>query len=143
MPTKKRIWYPETTYHITARGNHRNDIFIDEEDFLYYLTLMNEALEYYLYDKYEIKSYCLMDNHVHILLKTWNKPSGQFMCRLNSKYAKYYNKKYNCIGHLFQDRYFSETIESDSQMLETSKYIHLNPVRAKMVQKPEYYKWSS
>lgn len=58
-------------------------------------------------------------------------------------YAKYYNKKYNYIGHLFQDRYYSELIENDAQMLEASRYIHLNPVRAKMVEKPDIYQWSS
>ncbi|KZL88578.1 transposase [Clostridium magnum] len=143
MPTKKREWYPYASYHITARGNHRNDIFKDKEDFIYYLTLIKEAVEYYIYDKYEIISYCLMDNHVHILIKTGERHLGQFIGKINSKYAKYYNKKYNYIGHLFQDRYFSELIESDAQMLETSKYIHLNPVRAKMVEKPEDYEWSS
>ena len=143
MPTIKRKWYPGASYHVTARGNHRNDIFKDEEDFVHYLTLMKETLEYYIYDKYVIISYCLMDNHVHLLIKTEEKPLGQFIGRINSKYAKYYNKKYNYIGHLFQDRYFSELIESDSQMLETSRYIHLNPVRAKMVEKPENYEWST
>ena len=143
MPTKKREWYPYASYHITARGNHRNDIFKDEEDFVYYLSLIKETVDYYIYDKYHIISYCLMDNHVHILIKIGEKPLGQFIGRINSKYAKYYNKKYNYIGHLFQDRYFSEIIESDAQMLETSRYIHLNPVRAKMVEKPENYEWSS
>ena len=143
MPTIKREWYPGASYHVTSRGNHRNDIFRDEEDFVYYLTLMKETLDYYTYDKYEIISYCLMDNHVHILIKTAEKPLGQFIGRLSSKYAKYYNKKYNYIGHLFQDRYFSEIIESDTQMLETSRYIHLNPVRAKMVETPNDYPWSS
>ena len=143
MPTQKRKWYPGASYHVTARGNHRDDIFKDKYDFLHYLTLMNEAVDYYICDKYEIISYCLMNNHVHILIKTGEKALGQFIGRISSKYAKYYNKKYNCIGHLFQDRYFSELIEKDSQMLETSRYIHLNPVRAKMVEKPECYEWSS
>lgn len=143
MPTAKRKWYPGASYHITARGNHRNDIFKDEEDFLYYLTLLEEGIKYYEYDKYKIICYCLMDNHVHILIKTENKPVGQLIGRINGRYAKYFNKKYNYIGHLFQDRYYSELIESDSQMLDTSRYIHLNPVRANMVKKPEDYKWSS
>jgi putative transposase len=143
MPTRKRQWYPGASYHITARGNHRNNIFKDKEDFVYYLTLIKETMEYYIYDKYGIISYCLMDNHVHILMKTEEKPLAQFIGRISSKYAKYYNKKYNYIGHLFQNRYFSELIESDSQMIETSRYIHLNPVRAKMVKKPESYEWST
>lgn len=100
---------------------------------------MKDTLDYYINDKYEIISYCLMDNHIHILIKAEEKPLGQFIGRMNSKYAKYYNKKYNYIGHLFQDRYFSELIESYAQMLETSRYIHLNPVRAKMVEMRENY----
>ena len=65
------------------------------------------------------------------------------MRRLNSIYTKYFNKKYNYIGHLFQAKYFAELIENDKQMLETSRYIHLNPVKANMVEKPGEYKWSS
>ena len=143
MPTIKREWYPGASYHVTARGNHRSDIFKDKEDFAYYLILIKETLDYYISDKYIVISYCLMDNHVHILIKTEDKPLGPFIGRINSKYAKHYNKKYNYIGHLFQDRYFSEVIESDTQMLETSRYIHLNPVRAKMVENPESFEWSS
>ncbi|MBV7271487.1 transposase [Clostridium sp. PL3] len=143
MPTKKRAWYPGASYHITARGNHRNDIFKEEEDFQYYLMLMYEALNYYNYNNYKIISYCLMNNHMHLQLKTQDAPVGQFMGRINSKYAKYYNKKYNYIGHLFQDRYNSVLIENDQQMLETSRYIHLNPIRAKMVKRPEEYQYSS
>ncbi|WP_319001695.1 hypothetical protein [Clostridium estertheticum] len=67
----------------------------------------------------------------------------KFIGRIHSKYAKYYNKKYNYIGHLFQDRYYAELIETDAQMLETIRYVHLNPVRAKMVKKSESYEWSS
>jgi len=84
-----------------------------------------------------------MTNHVHILIATKEKQLGYFIGRVNSMYAKYFNDKYNYIGHLFQDRYFSELIEDDKQMLTTSQYIHLNPVRANMVNLPEDYEWSS
>jgi len=137
------VWVPDTCHHITARGNRRNDIFKDGEDFEFYLTLIEEALKYFRFDGYEVICYCLMDNHVHILIKTKDKPPGQFIGRIHSMYTKYFNKKYNYIGHLFQDRYHSECIESDEQILETSRYIHLNPVRANMVSKPEEYNWSS
>ncbi|OPJ65076.1 transposase [Clostridium oryzae] len=143
MATPRINWYSGACYHITSRGNHRNDIFKDEEDFQVYLTLIYESLEYYMYEEYKVICYCLMDNHVHILISTNNSPPGKFVRRLNSKYAKYFNKKYNYIGHLFQDKYHHELIENDAQMLDTSRYIHLNPVKAKMVVKPEEYKWSS
>lgn len=143
MPTSKRKWYSGANYHVTARGNNKNNIFKNKSDFSHYLTLLVEALKYYEYDEYKIICYCLMDNHVHILIKTEEKAPGQFIGRIHSKYTKYYNKKYNCIGHLFQDRYYSEIIKNDSQMIETSRYIHLNPVRANMVKKAEEYRWSS
>ncbi|GAA0179333.1 hypothetical protein SH2C18_22220 [Clostridium sediminicola] len=111
MPTSKVPWFPESSCHITARGNHKNDIFKDDEDFQYYLTLLEEALHYFEYYGYEIICYCLRDNHVHILLKTKDKPPGQFIGRVNAIYAKYFNKKYNYIEHLFQDRYHPEFID--------------------------------
>lgn len=142
MTSNKRVWFPGAAYHITARGNRRNDIFKDEEDFQVYLTLMKGAFEYYE-GKYKLACYCLMDNHVHLLLVTTDLHLKEFVTRVNSIYAKYFNNKYNYIGHLYQDKYYSELIENDSQMLEVSRYIHLNPVRAQMVKKPEEYLWSS
>lgn len=143
MPTIKRVWYPGAMYHITARGNHKSYIFEDNRDFKYYIRLIQEALEYYNYEEYEVVCYCLMGNHVHILLKANCRPAGAFICRLNSKYAKYYNKKYNCVGHLFQGRYHSKLIKNELQLIETSRYIHLNPVTANIVKAPDQYKWSS
>lgn len=143
MSKKKRLWQQGAIYHITTRGNHRNDIFRDEEDFQMYLSILENNLIYYSYLNYILVSYCLMDNHVHLMVKTDKEPLKRFMCRLNSMYTKYFNKKYNYIGHLFQATYFSELIEDDIQMLETSRYIHLNPVKANMVEIPEEYKWSS
>lgn len=142
MTNVARVWYPNAIYHITARGNRRNDIFKDEEDFQVYLTIIEGSLEYFK-NEFEILCYCLMDNHVHLLLHTKEMHLKYFVSRVNSIYAKFFNKKYNYIGHLYQDRYFSEIIESDTQLIETSRYIHLNPVRANMVRKPEEYKWSS
>jgi len=78
-----------------------------------------------------------------LLIYTKEKYLKYFISRVNSIYARYFNKKHNYIGHLYQDRYFSEVIESDAQMLETSRYVHLNPFRAGMVEKPKDYKWSS
>lgn len=143
MTNPKREWYEGAVYHITARGNHRNDIFRDEEDFQVYLTLLEEAIFFYGDYNYKLISYCLMDNHVHLMIKTDKNPLGILISRIHSIYTKYFNKKYNYIGHLFQDKYHSEIIEDDVQMLETSRYIHLNPVKAKMVDIPEEYKWSS
>lgn len=142
MIEKKRVWFPNASYHITVRGNRRNDIFKDGEDFEIYITLMKEAMNYYE-NKYKVACFCLMDNHVYLLIKTTDLHIKEFITRINSIYARYFNKKYNYIGHLYQDKYYLEVIETDKQMLDTSRYIHLNLVRAKMVKKPEEYMWSS
>lgn len=84
-----------------------------------------------------------MNNHVHILIKTEDIHIGNFMARVHSIYARYFNSKYKYIVHLYQDRHLTEIIEDDGQLLTTSRYIHLNPVRANVVEKPENYKWSS
>ena len=143
MTSEKRSWYEGATYHITARGNNRNDIFRDEEDFKIYLIILEEALLYFNNYNYEIIAYCLMDNHVHLLLKTGVEPPWRFIARVHSIYARYFNKKYNYLGTLFQGRYSAEIIENDTYMLETSRYIHLNPVKARMVETPDEYKWCS
>ena len=142
MTNKKREWYPGAILHITARGNHRNDIFKDEEDFHVYCNFLECGIEYFK-GKFQICCYCLMDNHVHILIKTEDIHISNFIARVHSIYARYFNTKYKYIGHLYQDRYHTEIIEDDSQLLSTSRYIHLNPVRANMVENPEDYEWSS
>ncbi|MVX67407.1 transposase [Clostridium chromiireducens] len=142
MGRKKLEWYPGAMYYVTVRGNHRNDIFKEEIDFEFYLKCMEEALSYYK-DCYRIISYCLMTNHVHIQIEAKEKPISFYIGRINNFYAKNFNRKYNFIGHLFQSRYNAEIIEKDEYALEVSRYIHLNPIRARMVEKPEDYKWSS
>lgn len=140
MAKKKRIWYPGAVYHITNRGNRRSDIFRDEEDYQVYLTILEHAMEKYPYILY---SYCLMTNHIHLQLETIDIEIWHIMRHINLLYTKYFNNKYNFIGHLFQGRYKSELIENDAYNLQTSRYIHLNPVNAKMVDTPVEYKWSS
>ena len=139
---KLREWYPNAMYHITSRGNRRSDIFREDEDYQVYISIIKEAVEF-LENQYEIISYCLMTNHVHLQVETKDRHIKYLMMRINRFYAKYFNNKYQYVGHLFQGRYGSELIEEDSYVLETSRYIHLNPVRAKMVEKPENYEWSS
>lgn len=140
MVRKKKEWYTNSIHHITARGNRRSDIFKDEEDYKMYLTIVNECKIKF---EFELCCYCLMTNHIHLEIETSDVSISKIMKRINQIYAQYFNKKYNYIGHLFQDRYHSELIEDDKQMLVTSRYIHLNPVRANMVKLPEDYEWSS
>ncbi|WP_461206490.1 transposase [Clostridium sp. DL1XJH146] len=140
MARKKLIWYPGATYHIMTRGNHRNYIFKDREDYLVYLNTLEEALKKYSGILY---CYCLMTNHVHLVIETSEINISTIMKRINQLFTLYFNNKYNLVGHLFQGRYYWELIEEDRYVLEVSRYIHLNPVRANMVSKPEEYKWSS
>lgn len=142
MPRKKHEWYIGAKVHVIARGNHRNDIFRDETDYELYLNYLDEAMEYYE-NKYKVMAYVLMTNHVHIIVETTDKDVSDFIKRVHSRYAWNFNQKYKYIGHLFQDRYRGELIKDDRYMLEVSRYVHLNPVRANMVEKPEEYKWSS
>lgn len=143
MTSPKIKWHEEAIYHITTRGNHRNDIFRDEEDFQVYLTNIEDNMIYYSYLNYKLLAYCLMDNHVHLIIKTGTEPLTRLMRRVNSIYTRWFNKKYSYIGHLFQSKYFSEIIDGDKDLLEISRYVHLNPVKAKMVDIPKDYKWSS
>ncbi|GAB6179465.1 transposase [Desulfotomaculum defluvii] len=140
MPRKNRVWYPGAVYHIMCRGNHRHDIFRDEEDRLFYLTTLKEVKKEL---PYILHSYCLMTNHVHLEIESGDINIGQVMKKINMFYAVYFNKKYNFIGHLFQDRYRAELIETTSHLLQISKYIHLNPVRANIEPSPDLYRWSS
>ena len=140
MPRKPRVWYPGAVYHITSRGNRRSDIFLDDKDRLRYLRYLEETKQRYFF---ELHSYCLMTNHVHLLLETKQHPISPIMQKLNSRYAMSFNKRYNREGHLFQGRYHSVLVESVEQFTATSRYIHLNPVRANIVKKPDEYKWSS
>ena len=143
MASPKRPWVAGAIYHITNRGNRQEIIFRESIDYIVYLGILKETLKFYEDDNYKLISYCLMSNHVHLLLKTGTKDPSFFMSRINSMYARYFNSKYQCIGHLFQGRYFSNLINNVIELLEVSRYIHLNPVRAKMVGSPENYMWSS
>ena len=143
MVTKKRPWFPGACYHITNRGNNKQKIFLDDDDYKMYMYLLKDTLKFYEELNFKLISYCLMPNHIHLLLKTDSQDPAIFMRRLNSLYAKYFNNKYEYVGHLFQGRYFSNIITSDYELLEISKYIHLNPVKANIVKLPENYTWSS
>ena len=127
-------------YHLTSRGDDRKKIFLsdfDFERFLEYIKTAKEKFKFYLY------AYCLMGNHYHLLLETTQPNLSRIMQNINSSYTLYYNKKRGKCGHLFQGRYKSIIVEADEYFKELSRYIHLNPVKARIVNSPEEYKWSS
>ncbi|MFZ5753516.1 MAG: REP-associated tyrosine transposase [Bacillota bacterium] len=127
-------------YHVMLRGNEKKDIFLDDQDrnqFIDTLGKMKEDKNYYIY------AYCLMDNHVHLLIKEANDNIARIMKRITVSYVYYFNKKYARVGHLFHDRFRSEIIDNDSYLLAAARYIHNNPVKAGLVKSAGNYKWSS
>lgn len=140
MPRKKRIWYPDATYHVMSRGNRRTAIFqnhIDYIDFLEYLLQINEK------HSFKIHAICLMTNHFHVCIQTVDIELWRIMQKLLSVYAEEFNHRYNFTGHLFEGRYTAQLIEDERYFLEVSRYIHLNPVKARMVRTPLDYEYSS
>ncbi len=122
------------------RGIRRQEIFKEEMDYEIFLILLKKVTAQYAA---KLHAYCLMTNHVHLLIETSHYEIGKIIQRIACDYARTYNKKYGYRGHLFEDRYKSCLVKDDMYFLQTSRYIHLNPVKAKMVAHPENYKWSS
>jgi len=135
-----RIEYPGSLYHITSRGNEKKDIFLDNNDRIKFLDILEDY-----HDRHGIliHSYVLMDNHYHLILET---PKGNLlkvMHGINSGYTGYFNRRHGRVGHLFQGRYKGILVDKDAYLLELSRYVHLNPMKAKIVDNPELYEWSS
>lgn len=137
---KRRIWYPGAIYHVVARGNRKEDIFRQIEDYRVYMKFLKKVKEKHPFKLY---SYCLMRNHIHLQIATIESEIWKIMKGIHWMYSMYFNGKYDLSGHLFQGRYYSELIDTESYLLQTSKYIHLNPVKAGIVEKPIQYPWSS
>ncbi|MFH1504549.1 MAG: transposase [Candidatus Omnitrophota bacterium] len=127
-------------YHITQRAPGREKLFVEERDYLYFLHLFKEVSSKYILDIY---SFVLMPNHLHILLKINEKNLSQAMKLLYQRYALYFNLKYQRKGHVFSGTYRTSLCNSDRYMLAISAYIHLNPVKAGIVEKAGDYRWSS
>ena len=127
-------------YHVMLRGINQQIIFNEDEDFQRFLETLKDCKAI---SGYEVFAYCLMNNHVHLLIKTGKEELGQVLKRIGVRYVTYYNWKYFRSGHLFQDRYKSEPIEDDKYFLTVLRYIHQNPLKAGIVQLVEEYKHSS
>jgi len=140
MARRPRIEIEGGLYHIIARGNNRQLIFGSDEDYHKLLRLLEaqkSRLPFYLY------AYCLMPNHIHLLAERRDDPIGRIMHRVLTGYSQYHNRRYQRIGHLFQGRYKAILCQTDQYLAELVRYIHLNPVRAKMVSRPHDYQYSS
>lgn len=140
MPRKARIQSRTNYYHVIVRGNNRDRIFVHAGQKKFYLNLLKKQNTDKLID---VAAYCLMDNHVHLIVKAEPDNLVKAMKSLNTTYAMNFNRHTEGIGHVFQDRYRSEAINDERYLLQVVRYIHNNPVKAKMVKRAEDYNWSS
>ena len=156
---------PGVIAHTYNRGNNKEKIFFDNQDYQAFLfrmglvlgfeekDLKREKLLHFPYSRiriegvknlFKLHAFCLMPNHFHLLIEQCkDEPISKFILKTCTSYTMYINKKYGRVGHLVQDRFKSNLIENDEQLMWTSAYIHMNPVKDKMVSLPEKYEWSS
>ena len=140
MARPLRIEFPGAIYHLTSRGNARQEIFANDHDRERFLNILGDVVDRY---NWLCHAWCLMDNHYHLLVETLDGNLSLGMRQLNGVYTQCYNRRHRRPGHGFQGRYKSILVDKDSYLLELCRYVVLNPVRAKMVEYPEDYKWSS
>ena len=140
MPRKPRVKSESGIYHVLLRGINREIIFSDEDDrrkFLEVLADLKKTCGFTLF------GYCLMSNHIHMLIKEGDEPVSKILKRIGVRFVYWYNMKYDRSGPLFQDRYKSEPVESGRHFLTVLRFIHQNPQKAWVVTKPESYRFSS
>src|SRR6056297_803397 len=126
-------------YHVMLRGIDRKDIFLDDEDRRKFLESIIKAKKK---GKFKIYGYCLMDNHIHMLIKE-DEEIGKIIKRITVGYVGWHNKRHERTGHLFQNRYLSEPVETEDYFITVLRYIHQNPIKAGIVSRLSDYKWSS
>ncbi len=141
MPRLPRLCLPDIPLHIVQRGNNRQPCFNTDQDYAVYLAKLKE---YSVLFKVAVHAYVLMTNHVHLLVTPGTEEgTSQLMQSLGRYYVRYFNKRYKRTGTLWEGRFKASLIDSDQYFLTVSRYIELNPVRAKMVAHPSHYTWSS
>ncbi|AJQ26190.1 transposase [Pelosinus fermentans] len=140
MPRQARERSRSGIYHLILRGINKQTIFENDEDRQKFI----ETLGYYkMVSNYMLYGYCLMDNHIHLLIRENEESISQVIKRISSSYVYWYNQKYERCGHLFQERFKSEVIETDAYFLMALRYIHQNPIKAGIVKDIRKYLWSS
>jgi putative transposase len=137
---KPRIYYPGAVYHVVLRGNAGQNVFFTEKDKKHFYRLLDEGQEKY---GHLIHAFCLMANHIHLVLQVGNVPLSRILQNISQRYTMWVNRQRKRMGHLFQGRYKAILVDADTYLLELVRYIHLNPVRAKIVKAPGVYHWSS
>ncbi len=140
MPIQKRQESSTKFYHVTARGINKEHIFNQIRERYFFLKILKKYLE-----KYDVRiyAYCIMSNHIHLLIQSELEVLSLFMARVLAEYAEYYNYKHIRNGHVFQNRFGSECIESEKYFWNCIRYIHLNPVKAGASKNISTYRFSS
>ncbi len=140
MARPLRIEFQGAVYHVTSRGDRRESIFADDEDRLSFLAVVEQALS--RFDAHML-AYCLMGNHYHFVLRTHQANLSRLMRHVNGVYTQAFNRRHGKVGHLLQGRYNAILVDRDAYLLEVCRYVELNPVRARSVDAPEGWPWSS
>ncbi|MBS0634445.1 MAG: transposase [Verrucomicrobia bacterium] len=140
MARRQRSSIPGATYHVMLRGNNGQNIFRSDQERCTFCLLLQQGIERY---GHRILAFCFMSNHVHLAIQLDQVSLSKIIQNLAFRYTRFYNWRHNTIGHLFQGRFKSLLVDSDRYLRELVRYIHLNPVRAKMVDSPAAYRWSS
>ncbi len=140
MSRPLRIHFEGAFYHITARGNNKENVFCDAPDREKYLHFVERYKGRF---DFRLHAYALMPNHVHLLIETGKDPLSKIMQALQTSYTMYFNKRYGRVGHVFQGRFRSLLCDKDSYLIELVRYIHLNPIRAGLVRNLKDYPWTS
>ena len=139
MARRPRLFAPGLLYHVIVRGNQRRKTFYDDQDYRAYLDRLARYRQRY---GYTIHAFCLMPNHVHLLVESGSSPLGKFMQGLQQSYSQYFNLRHRKVGHVFQGRYQAIVCQKDDYLLELLRYIHLNPVRAGLSKDPKDYPYT-
>ena len=140
MSRPLRIEFSGALYHVTFRGDGREDIYLDDLDRQAFLDILASVCDRY---NWVVHAYCLMSNHYHLLIETPEANLSQGMRQLNGVYTQRFNRNHSRVGHVFQGRYKAILVQKDTYLLELARYIVLNPVRARMVRQARKWVWSS
>lgn len=140
MSRPLRIEFAGALYHVTSRGDGQKDIYLEDPDRRDFLSVLGSVCNRF---KWTVHAYCLMSNHYHLLIETPDGNLSQGMRQLNGVYTQHFNRSHERVGHVFQGRYKAIIVQKDSYLLELSRYIVLNPVRARMVRSVKDWPWSS
>lgn len=140
MPRRARQHSESGIYHVMLRGINRDPIFLDDTDRASFLACLTAAKEA---SGCHVLAYCLMPNHVHLLLRAAGEPIGTVVKRLGVRYSWRFNNRHGRVGHLFQDRFKSKPVDDDAYLVTLLRYIWNNPVEAALVDRPEHFRWSS